>query len=137
MPELLLDLLGQEKNMTLVGWASDGFPVYARYGYTDANDSTGDIKIIRPSWKLKATGDVGRPDTLRSLRGGPGAGDSNPNTAIPLGAFTQDFEYVEGSGDLDQCNGRIGVTPEFPAGIYYYMVTDAFPFFSRCLKGEL
>ena len=33
MPELLLDLLGQEKNMTLVGWASDGFPVYARYGY--------------------------------------------------------------------------------------------------------
>ena len=37
MPELLLDLLGQEKNMTLVGWASDGFPVYARYGYTDEN----------------------------------------------------------------------------------------------------
>ncbi len=136
MPELLLDLLGQEKNMTLVGWASDGFPVYARYGYTDANDSTSDIKIIKPSWKLKATGDTGRPDTLKSLRGGPGSGDSNPNTAIPLGAFTQDFEYVEGSGDLDQCNGRFGVTPEFPEGIYYYMVTDEFPFFSRCLKGK-
>ncbi|SVD99991.1 uncharacterized protein METZ01_LOCUS452845, partial [marine metagenome] len=123
MPELLLDLLGQEKNMTLVGWASDGFPVYARYGYTDANDSSSAMKIVKPSWKLKTTGDAGRPDTLTVLGGPPGAGDSYPNTAIPLGAFTQDFEYVEGSGDLDQCNGRFGVTPEFPEGIYYYMVT--------------
>ena len=135
MPELLLDLLGQEKNMTLVGWASDGFPVYARYGYTKANDSSSAMKIVKPSWKLKTRGDAGRPDTLRSLRGGPGAGDSYPNTSIPLGAFTQDFEYVEGFGDLDQCNGRFGVTPEFPEGIYYYMVTDEFPYFSRCLKG--
>jgi len=54
-----------------------------------------------------------------------------------MGAFTQDFEYIEGSGDLDRCNGRVGVTPEFPEGIYYYMVTDAFPFFSRCLKGQI
>ena len=53
-----------------------------------------------------------------------------------MGAFTQDFEYIDGYGDLDECNGRIGVTPEFPNGIYYYMVTDEFPFFSRCLKGE-
>ena len=135
MPELLLDLLGQEKNMTLVGWASDGFPVYARYSYTDANDSSSTIKILKPSWKLKTTGDAGRPDKLTVLLGPPGAGDSYPNTSIPLGAFTQDFEYVEGSGDLDQCNGRFGVTPEFPEGIYYYMVTDEFPYFSRCLKG--
>ena len=27
-------------------------------------------------------------------------------------------------------------TPEFPDGIYYYVVTDDFPFFTRCLKGE-
>ena len=44
-----------------------------------------------------------------------------------MGAFTQDFEYEEGYGDLDECNGRVGVTPEFPEGIYYYVVTDAFP----------
>jgi len=136
MPELLLDLLGQEKNMTLIGWASDGFPVYARYGYANANDSTSTTKIIRPSWKLKMTGDVGRPNTLTVLLGPPERGDSYPNTSIPLGAFTQDFEYVEGFGDLDQCNGRFGVTPEFPEGIYYYMVTDEFPYFSRCLKGD-
>ena len=73
--------------------------------------------------------------TLTSLIGGPGQGTTNPNIPIPMGAFTQDYEYVEGLGDLDECNGRIGVTPEFPEGIYYYVVTDDFPFFTRCLKG--
>ena len=136
MPELLLKLLGQDNNMTLIGWASDGFPVYARYGYSAPNDSTSVIKVMKPSWRLKSVGDNGRPDVLTVLSGRPGAGDSYPNKPIPLGAFTQDFEYVEGLGDLDQCNGRFGVTPEFPKGIYYYMVTDEFPFFSRCLKGD-
>ena len=137
MPELLMDFLGQDTSMTLVGWASDGFPVYARYGYSNANSSSSSLKVIEPSWKLKSSADSGRPTTLTELSGGPGQGNSSPNTPIAMGAFTQDFEYIEGSGDLDQCNGRVGVTPEFPEGIYYYMVTDAFPFFSRCLKGQI
>ena len=136
MPELLIDFLGGNQGMTLVGWASDGFPVYARYGYTVANDSSSDIISLQPSWRLKNEPDVGRPDTLTALAGGPGQGQNNLNIPIPMGAFTQDFEYIEGLGDLDECNGRIGVTPEFPEGIYYYMVTDDFPFFSRCLKGD-
>jgi hypothetical protein len=135
MPELLLDFLGQEENMTLVGWASDGFPVYARYAYAEECDSSTDIVSPQPSWRLKEEGDPGRPNILTELSGGPG-GSSYPNTPIEMGAFTQDFEYVEGYGDLDECNGRIGVTPEFPNGIYYYMVTDEFPYFSRCLKGD-
>ena len=136
MPELLMDLLGNDQSMTLVGWASDGFPVYARYGYSDANDSSSQLISLQPSWRLKTEPDEGRPDTLTALEGGPGQGTNNPNIPIPMGAFTQDFEYVEGQGDLDECNGRIGVTPEFPEGIYYYMVTDDFPYFSRCLKGD-
>jgi hypothetical protein len=40
-----------------------------------------------------------------------------------------------GSGDLDECNGRMGVTPEFPDGIYHYYATDSYPFFQRCVKG--
>tara|TARA_B110000467_G_scaffold138134_1_gene136676 strand:- start:187 stop:1521 length:1335 start_codon:yes stop_codon:yes gene_type:complete len=136
MPELLLDFLGQEENMTLAGWASDGFPVYARYAYTDACDPSTEIVIPQPSWRLKEEGDPGRPDLLTELSGGPGGGNNNLNIPIPMGVFTQDFEYIEGYGDLDECNGRIGVTPEFPDGIYYYMVTDEFPYFSRCLKGE-
>jgi len=137
MPELLMDLLGDNSSMTLVGWASDGFPVYARYGFADANDSSSEVISLQPSWRLKTEPDEGRPDTLTALEGGPGQGTNNPNIPIPMGAFTQDFEYVEGHGDLDECNGRIGVTPEFPEAIYYYMVTDDFPYFSRCLKGDI
>jgi hypothetical protein len=136
MPELLMDFLGGEQGMTLVGWASDGFPVYARYGYTDVNDSTSELISLQPSYRLKADPDINRPTTLTSLAGGPGQGGTNPNTPIPMGAFTQDFEYVDGLGDLDECNGRLGVTPEFPSGIYYYVVTDDFPYFTRCLKGD-
>ena len=135
MPELLIDFLGDEQGMTLVGWASDGFPVYARYGYSDANDSSSELISLESSWRLKTEPDEGRPDTLTVLAGGPGQ-TSYPNIPIQMGAFTQDFEYIEGHGDLDECNGRIGVTPEFPEGIYYYMVTDQFPYFSRCLKGD-
>ena len=119
MPELLIDFLSDNLGMTLVGWASDGFPVYARYGYADPNNSTSELVPLQPSWKLKETPDEGRPSTLTSLIGGPGQGNTNPNVLIPMGAFTQDFEYEEGYGDLDECNGRIGVTPEFPEGIYY------------------
>jgi len=136
IPELLLDFLGQEENIILVGWAADGFPVYARYAYSDACDANSEITSPQPSWRLKDEPDSGRPETLTELSGGPGGGQTNLNIPIPMGAFTQDFEYVDGHGDLDECNGRIGVTPEFPDGIYYYMVTDEFPFFSRCLKGE-
>ena len=136
IPELLIDFLGENQGMTLVGWASDGFPVYARYAYSIANDFNSGLIAVQPSWRLKEQPDEGRPDTLTALVGGPGQGTTYPNIPIPMGAFTQDFEYIENYGDLDECNGRIGVTPEFPEGIYYYMVTDEFPFFSRCLKGD-
>ena len=137
MPELLVDFLGDNQGMTLVGWASDGFPVYARYGYSNTNDSNSTIKSLIPSYRLKLQPDSNRPMVLTSLAGGPGQGNTSPNTPIAMGAFTQDYEYVEGLGDLDQCNGRFGVTPEFPSGIYYYVVTDDFPFFTRCLKGNI
>ena len=125
IPERFLEKLGKGREMTLIGWAADGFPVYARYAYTDPNDSGSLIKVMNSSWQIKSQGDAGRPATKNS-----------DNQIIPMGAFTQDYEYKEGSGDLDQCNGRVGVTPEFPEGIYYYMVTDSFPYFSRCLKGS-
>ena len=52
-----------------------------------------------------------------------------------MGAFSEDYEYVKGSGDLDQCNGRTDVTPEFPCGIYHYYITDTYPFIQRCEMG--
>ena len=54
-----------------------------------------------------------------------------------MGAFTQDWEYVAGLGDLDECNGRFGTTPEFPGGIYHYYTTDSYPYVQRCVKGSL
>jgi hypothetical protein len=120
MPEGVLSKLSAgEMQPTLVGFAQDGFPVYARYGYTSATDNTSAVKVMTGSFQLKASPDANRPST----------------TTYPMGAFTQDYEYVAGSGDLDECNGRTGVTPEFPCGIYHYYITDTYPFIQRCVKG--
>ena len=44
-------------------------------------------------------------------------------------------QVLAGLGDLDECNGRSGVTPEFPNGTYYYVISNSFPFIGRCLQG--
>jgi hypothetical protein len=119
MPEGILTKLNKGTAMTLVGYALDGFPVYARYGHSTASDASSAIKVMTGSYQIKATPDAGRPSVA----------------TYPMGAFTQDYEYVAGSGDLDDCNGRTGVTPEFPTGIYHYYITDTYPFIQRCLKG--
>jgi len=120
VPEGYLARLGKGQAMTLVGFASDGFPIYARYGYSAAGDATSAVRVLRSSWRLKTAPDAGRPAT----------------SAVPMGTFTQDYEYVAGLGDLDECNGRTGVTPEFPQGIYHYVITDTFPYIQRCVKGQ-
>lgn len=121
MPTGLITKLGKGTAMTLVGWAADGFPIYARYGYSNADDPRSTIKDLTSSWRIKAAADAGRPAT----------------SLYPMGSFLQDYEYVAGLGDLDQCNGRTGVTPEFPNGIYYYVITNTFPFVGRCLRGSV
>lgn len=120
MPERFIEKLGKGEQMTLVGWAADGFPVYAKFGYSTANSASSAIKILTSSYRLKSTPDAGRPAT----------------TLYPMGTFTQDYEYIAGSGDLDECNGRTGVTPEFPNGIYYYVITTGYPYIQRCVKGS-
>lgn len=123
IPEGLLTNAGvsdSNRQMVHVGWASDGFPVYARYCYTDAMDASSDIKVCEGSFELDTVPDTNRPST----------------DLVPLGTFVQDWAYSAGTGDLDDCNGRTGVTPEFPNGIYYYMATDSYPYFSRCIKGN-
>jgi hypothetical protein len=122
MPEGYITRLNKGQAVTLVAWAKDGFPIYARYGYTNATDATSAIKVLRGSFQKKATPDTGRPANT---------------TVFPMGTFMQDYEYVAGSGDLDECNGRFGVTPEFPSGIYHYYITDTYPFIQRCVKGPL
>ena len=122
MPEKYLTEHGaNSSSMTLIGWAADGFPIYARYGHTDANDASSNLISMTGSYQLVSEVSSSRPST----------------STYALGTFTQDWEYVEGSGDLDECNGRVGVTPEFPEGIYHYFATDTYPFFQRCAKGQV
>lgn len=112
---------GSSTTMTLIGWAADGFPIYARYGYALADDASSDLKVVTGSYQMVSDVSESRP----------------PTDSFPLGTFAQDYEYVEGSGDLDSCNGRMGVTPEFPDGIYHYYATDSYPYFLRCVTGAL
>lgn len=120
MPEGFITKQGGGSNtMTLIGWAADGFPIYARYGYSVADDATSTLKSMTGSYQHISNVSTSRPST----------------DIYALGTFAQDWEYVENSGDLDECNGRIGVTPEFPEGIYHYYATDTYPFFQRCVKG--
>jgi hypothetical protein len=46
------------------------------------------------------------------------------------------YDYVGILGDLDECNGREGVTPEYPLGTYYYVISRDYPFVPRCWKGS-
>ena len=96
---LITRLGGSSARMTLIGWAADGFPVYARYGYTVANDATSPLKVMTGSYRLVTTVSATRPTS----------------TTYAPGTFLQDWQYVAGSGDLDECNGRSGVAPEFRA----------------------
>lgn len=119
LPEGYVTKLGKGKAMTLIGWAADGFPIYARYGHSTAGDATSALKVMTGSYRTKTTPDANRPAT----------------SLYPMGTFLQDYEYVAGLGDLDECNGRTGVTPEFPNGIYHYYATDSYPYIQRCIKG--
>jgi hypothetical protein len=122
MPEGFITRLGGgPTRMTLIGWAADGFPVYARYGHTVASDASSPLRAMRGSYRFVSTVSATRPAV----------------SMYPLGTFRQDYEYAAGTGDLDECNGRTGVTPEFPRGTYHYYATDTYPFMQRCVRGAV
>ena len=64
----------------------------------------------------------------------PGDGSSAP-CGTYNGVYSNDYEYVNGLGTLDEANGKTGVTPEYPLGTYYYVVTDDFPSVPRYFRG--
>ena len=127
LPTGLLNELGfpedkhhSEKHSPLLGWAADGFPVYYAYGYSQPDDSKSEIKQLTTSFRLK---EGNRP-----------GGQNNPGGQYD-GAFIQDYEFAQGTGDLDECNGRFCITPEFPEGTYAYFLTDAWPVIPRAFRG--
>lgn len=123
IPTGLVELLTKKNakpTMTMVGYAADGFPIYSELAYDQPNDPTSKLRKMKPSFQLK---EGNRP-----------GGDHAPAGKYD-GTFIQDFEYVKGLGDLDECNGRFGVTPEYPDGTYYYVLTESFPMIPRAFRG--
>jgi len=119
IPNGLLEKLGGDKpKVVLLGWAADGFPIYGPWGFSEAKNTGSALKKLTSSYAIKQ-GE--RP------AGSPGGKYD--------GAFVQDYEYVEGTGDLDASNGRFGITPEFPEGTYYYVLTAEYPFVPRQFAG--
>ena len=117
LPTGLLKSLHPSQHSPLIGYAADGFPIYARYGNSDPEDPDSKIKEMTSSYRIKSGN---RPN-------GPGGSYD--------GSFVEDYEYADGKGDLDECNGRFGKTPEYPQGTYHYFITNEFPFIPRYFRG--
>ena len=119
-------LLDSTQHSGIIGWSIDGYPIYGMYGWDDNQN----VVQVKSSYELKSNG-----------------GDGYNGI--------DDWQYVQGTGDLDICNGRWGPTPEFPEGIYHYVSTPlsgssqthvdtdgntvdmiGFPYFLLCYRGE-
>lgn len=128
MSDYEIEKLQNGYHSPIIGWSFDGYPIYGMYGY----DDDGSIRAITSSYAIERIQD---------------GGDQGYNGI-------DDWNYVDGLGDLDQCNGRFGPTPEYPEGIYHYvstplsgsplLVTDTnndqvsmigFPYFLMCYHG--
>lgn len=117
LPIGLIATFGNAERMLLLGYAADGFPIYGPNGYNDPKNANSRIKKVSPSYRLKQ-----------------GTRPSGPGGKYD-GTYVEDYEYVKSLGDLDECNGRFGVTPEYADGIYHYYITSAYPFIPRCFRG--
>ena len=127
LPTGLLEELGfiagkidHNTHSPLIGWAADGFPVYYAFGYQQADDPESSVVKLTTSFRLK--------------QGQRPSGSAGPGGRYD-GAFIQDYEFALGTGDLDECNGRFCVTPEFPEGTYAYFFTDSWPVIPRGFRG--
>ncbi len=115
-----LDPGGASAHSGILGYAFDGFPVYGPYGFGNP-DGTGGVARMRSGYRLRAiTTRTTLPDgtVLSPPQYGPAV-----SATYPLGYYREDFEFVAGLGDLDAFNGRVAVTPEYPAGTYAYFTT--------------
>ena len=104
VPDLILDPVSNtERESTnhspIIGWAYDGNPIYGPYGYDTPQGG-----IVRP------------------LRSGYVRVTQSNRPPFAQGFFIDDFVF-NGTGDLDEHNGRYCITPEYPNGTYAYFAT--------------
>ncbi|MDB4224053.1 YHYH protein [Granulosicoccus sp.] len=101
----------------VIGFAADGFPIYG----SCFNDN-GTVRKAISSYVLK-TGD------RQDVDGFTTPDSTNVASAQYDGQFRGDFEYSEGQGDLDACNGMM------TGGTYGYYVTESYPWVLGCFSG--
>ena len=89
----------------IIGWAYDGNPIYGPYGSKNPEEFTTAERLL--------SGYV-KDSSLVSDR--PSLSD------FAEGYFVEDY-YFDGSGDLDEHNGRFEKNRDFPQGVYAYHAT--------------
>ncbi len=104
----------------ILGFAFDGYPIYGPYAYANA-DGTGAIARMRSGYRLRDI--TGRTTLAGGAALSPAQYGPPVSSTYPLGYFVEDYEHVDGLGDLDAHNGRFAATPEYPQGTYAYYVT--------------
>ena len=123
-PKALHDPARSDSPSPVVGFAADGFPIFGPF-FRDQD--TGEVRRATSSYSLKSG--------VRAAQshGGATYDPSGPGGAFEgeayNGRFVDDYEYIAGSGDLDECNGMV------VDGRYGYRITDAYPWVLGCFKG--
>jgi hypothetical protein len=126
-PALLVNQLDPgnagQHHSPLLGFAFDGYPIYGSYGFANADGSGGVVRETS-SYQLRSITQrhtLADGTALSSGQWGP-----DVSAQYPLGDYAEDYQYVAGSGTLDQYDGRFVVTPEYPQGTYaYFLPVDA------------
>ena len=111
-PEAMYDLSGTIAS-PVIGFAADGFPIFGPF-----IDDEGTVRAVTSSYRLK--------QGQRTSQPGEGAFPGGDHD----GTFRDDYEFVEGLGDLDSCNGMSR------NGVYGYYVTASYPWVLACFTGE-
>ena len=136
---------GLPQHSPILGWSFDGYPIYGPYGYGTPADPGSAVRRIVSGYvprdgnfgttNLNTAGRTTLPQwAIRADHGNSPVADAATGPAVsaafPIGWYLQDFDYLGDLGytqgvdfDLDECNGRWCVTPEYPEGTYAYFVT--------------
>ncbi len=109
-PNALFDRSGNLAS-PVIGFAADGFPIFGSYV-----EFNGVVREVQSSYQLKS---------------GTRPSDNNQPGGTYDGAYRDDYEYVAGSGDLDECNGMM------VDGDYAYYITGGYPYVVGCFKGSV
>lgn len=114
--QLLADAYATGEDLVHVGFAADGFLMY--YSMSGAYESGYEL-----STDARSGTDCIGSGALRNAA-------VEVDGSTPDGTYTSDWLHTD-TGDLDACNGTM------IDGTYAYVITDEFPFVSRCLNGDV